>query len=121
VFDSPIWTLHAPSDRDLNVFWIGCRDGSVIKTARKSSRIACAKVKTPLYENEGLGADLSRASSGSGGSSSIIKAPLRGNDLLGANLSHTSFSSRTSSLNHRRASVTLPRLHEVGDRFAYYF
>jgi hypothetical protein len=115
-FDSPIWTLHASSDVDLNVFWIGCRDGTVVKTARKTARIACARVKTPLYEHEGLGANLSHTAIGSR-ASSIGKAPLRDNARLGGNLSNSAFSSRTSSLNHRRASVTMPRLNDVGDRF----
>jgi hypothetical protein len=116
-FDSPIWTLHAPLDSDLNVFWIGCRDGSVIKTARKSSRIATARVKTPKYEHEGLGADLSRPSFTSR-SSSLVKAPLGEHEGHGANASHASFASRTSSGNRgRRASLNMPNLTDVGDRF----
>ncbi|KAL3896591.1 MAG: hypothetical protein SGCHY_003974 [Lobulomycetales sp.] len=89
-FDSQIWTLNAPDPENLDVFWIGCRDGSVIKTARKSARIPDSALQ-PEFLSTRLSVSQSSFSS---------------------HLSSSSSRPRPSS------SVNLPvNLHDVGERF----
>ncbi|KAJ3225172.1 hypothetical protein HK099_007255 [Clydaea vesicula] len=38
-FDFPIWTLSACNEINLDKFWVGCKDGSIIKIGRNSCRL----------------------------------------------------------------------------------